>query len=117
MSAERCRRNFQPISPDAGTFLLTENRIDASELQPAPCVPRPEPQCDHGSATGLDMFDQTLQITNIWLDALPENIRVCGRPEQRPDPSSLPLDAASAAQLVHRFSSSSTREEKCHASQ
>jgi len=25
---------------DAGTFLLTETRIDASEPRPAPCVPR-----------------------------------------------------------------------------
>ena len=27
------------------------------------------------SATGLDVFHKTLQTTNIWLDALPENIR------------------------------------------
>jgi hypothetical protein len=53
---------------------LTENHIDALELRTAPCVPRPEPRCDHGridmSATGLDVFDKTLRTTNIWLDEI-----------------------------------------------
>jgi CBS domain-containing protein len=67
----------------------TENYIGALELPTGQCVPRTEPRCDHGridmSATGLDVFDKTLQTTNRHLDphqvgkvrrALPENIRL-----------------------------------------
>jgi hypothetical protein len=67
---------------------VTENYIGALELPTGQCVPRPEPRCDHGridmSATGLDVFDKTLQTTNHHLDphqvekvrqALSENIR------------------------------------------
>ena len=58
------------------------------------------------SATGLDVFDKTLQTTNHHLDphqvekvrqTLPENIRALWPTGQRPDPSNLPLDASSAA--------------------
>jgi hypothetical protein len=35
-TAEELSADFR----DAGTFRLTENRIDASEPRPAPCVPR-----------------------------------------------------------------------------
>src|SRR5262249_57266316 len=65
----------------------TENYIGALELPTGQCVPRTEPRCDHGridmSATGLDVFDKTLQTTNRHLDphqvgkvrrALPGNI-------------------------------------------
>ena len=78
------------------------------------------------SATGLDVFDKTLQTTNHHFDphqvgkvrrALPENIRALWPTGAEADPSNLPLDASSATQLVHRFSSAPTREEKCHASQ
>src|SRR5215831_18752733 len=61
----------------AGTFLRRqlEKHLAALELRMAPCVPRAEPRCNHGrarheSATGLDVFDKTLQITNIWLDEI-----------------------------------------------
>ena len=78
------------------------------------------------SATGLDVFDKTLQTTNITSTRTRSRkcgrrcrrtSAPCGRPERRPDPSNLSLDASSATQLVHRFSSAPTREEKCHASQ
>jgi hypothetical protein len=36
---------------DAGTFLLTENRIDTSEPRPAPCVPRENRGASMGGRT------------------------------------------------------------------
>jgi hypothetical protein len=53
------------------------------------------------SATGLDVFDKTLQTTNIWLDphqiekvrqTLPETFAPYGRPEQKADASNPPLE-------------------------
>src|SRR5437870_1559350 len=54
--------------------MLEQTTLKALELPTGQCVPRPEPRRDHGwtdmSATGLDVFDKTLQTTNIWLDEI-----------------------------------------------
>jgi uncharacterized protein (DUF2267 family) len=75
MSAEKMSQKLSAgFSRRWNISALTENHIDALELRTAPCVPRSEPRCDHGridmSATGLDVFDKTLQTTNIWLDEI-----------------------------------------------
>src|SRR5262249_6173700 len=108
----------------------TENYIGALELPTGQCVPRPEPRCDHGridmSAAGLDVFDKTLQTTNHHLDPhqvekvwqeLSENIRAFWPTGAEVRPFEAAACSVFGDQLVHRFSSAPTREEKCHASQ
>src|SRR5215831_6491192 len=63
---------FTHSSRRRNILAATENYIGALELPTGQCVPRTEPRCDHGridmSATGLDVFDKTLQTTNHHLD-------------------------------------------------